>query len=316
MERGFWPGRRVFVTGAGGFIGDWLCAGLAEKGAEVTEGRFGRDSNPFLQEKKTAKRKTDIMDFSSVDRVLGETMPEVLVHLAGKSLVDDDEIAMRVNSQGTMNVLEACRKNSVGNVAVASTARVYDGTEEGAKTEESEMKGASKYDESKAECDRLARKFAVENGMRVNVTRCTHTYGPRDYRLGHLAPRIITQAIGGKTVSLYGDGSLERELLYITDAVDAYTTLIEKAEKKNIVGEAFNFSSEKSISVRELAEKIVGICGSRSKITFSGKTGRKEGNQRISSKKALEVLGWKPKTGLDEGLQKTIEWYRKNWAKE
>jgi CDP-glucose 4,6-dehydratase len=315
MASDFWNGKRVFVSGAEGFIGNWLCNRLVEEKAIVFESDFS-EKNPFSSKRNTEKIKIDILDKKSVESALKNSWPEVFFHLASQSIVREGKTAefFRTNVEGTLNVLEACRLNNVSNIIVASSIKVYDGTNAEILIEDQPILGVEDYDVSKACCDIISRSFALKHGMKINAARCANTFGGADWHFSRIIPKAAWLALNGKEIPLFGDSGLKRDFLHVSDAVNAYLLLAENAERKNIQGEAFNFASGKSHSLKEIAEKIILISeSSSSKIKLIPKTERNEKSSIVSISKAKKVLNWRPKASLEEGLKETIQWYKNNF---
>lgn len=304
MDPKFWKGRKALITGSSGFIGKRLSKALKESGALV----FGAD----LKQENGAS--FDITDRQSVKDALAKAEPEIVFHLASKSIIGEslEEEFFRTNAIGTLNLLEECESAGVKSTMVASSIRVYDGTGCSVMRESNEILGTDPYDVSKACADILSRSFARKSKMAVNVLRCTNTFGPADYNVSRIVPATVLKALKGEEIIVYGDGLLERDFMHVDDTVSAYLALAEKSCEKGISGEAFNFATGKSTSVKELVGLIVKECKSGSKVSYGAKSDRLEESNSIDISKAEKEIGWRPSIGLGEGIAKTVEWYRQN----
>ncbi|MEM5804837.1 MAG: GDP-mannose 4,6-dehydratase, partial [Candidatus Aenigmatarchaeota archaeon] len=171
------------------------------------------------------------------------------------------------------------------------------------------------YDASKACTDILARCYHKTFGLPVAVTRLANVYGGADFHFDRIVPGTIVSVLKGETPIIRSDGKPERDYMYIDDAVSAYLTLAENLDRKEVQGEAFNFGTGKVISVLDFFNTIIRLCGKsvRPKVLNEAKT--EIIRQYLDSTKAKKMLGWEAKVPLEEGLKKTIEWY-KNYLKE
>lgn len=315
-----WTNKNVFITGGDGFIGSWLAKKLVEKKANVII--LVRDlkiESPYKLlnlENKVTQVQGDVADYSFLGRALNEYSVDSCFHLAAQALV---QIANRSplstfesNIKGTWNILEACRNTkTIERVIVASSDKAYGVQEELPYTEESPLLGAYPYDASKACADILARCYFASFNLPVAVTRCANTYGGGDLNFSRIIPDAIRCALREKELVIRSDGTPERDYIYIEDAVDGYLTLAEQVEREGIKGEAFNFGTEKLISVLSLFKKIAELCGkSHLKSKILGVAKNEIDRQYLAINKSREMLNWSPKYSLEEGLKLTIEWYR------
>lgn len=322
----FWKDRSVFVTGATGLLGSWLCNSLVENGANVT--CLVRDWVPrsMLLKEGTLKNinavRGDVEDFYTLERTLNEYEVETVFHLAAQTIVEianrNPRSTFETNIKGTWNLLEACRRvSTVNEIVVASSDKAYGEQKELPYDESTPLQGTHPYDVSKSCADLIAQSYHTTYGLPVCVTRCGNFYGGGDLNFNRIVPGTIRSLIRADSPIIRSDGSYIRDYFYIKDAVYAYMLLAEKMAELNIKGVAFNFSNEIQVTVLELVNKIISIMGKDGiKPKVLGKAQNEIHNQYLSAKKAREVLNWKPQYTLDEGLRETVEWYERFFSEE
>jgi CDP-glucose 4,6-dehydratase len=164
---------------------------------------------------------------------------------------------------------------------------------------------------SKSCADLICRTYYVSYGLPVCITRCGNFYGGGDLNFNRIVPDTIRSALRDKPVTIRSDGSYIRDYFYVRDGVLAYLHLAEQMDRKEIWGEAFNFSNELQITVLELVQKILALMDKKDLEPIILNQAKNEiKHQYLSAKKAREILNWKPKYSLDECLQETIKWYQ------
>jgi CDP-glucose 4,6-dehydratase len=315
---GFWQDRNVFITGASGFLGGWLVEGLLERKANVVA--LVRDSvpNSYLYtsglDKKIQIVRGRLEDAHLLRRAIGEYETETIFHLGAQTQVITANRSpmdtFRANIEGTWNLLEAARNsNSVKGVVVASTDKAYGSQKILPYDEKSPMNGAHPYDVSKSCADLLAQSYFHTYGLPISVTRCGNFYGGGDLNFARIVPGTIKSIIMGKTPVIRSDGKYIRDYFHIEDAVIAYLALAENIERKEIMGEAFNFSNEDPISVIDIVKMISDLMDFKEEPKILNAASGEIREQYLSAKKARALLDWKPKYPLKEGLKKTIAWY-------
>ncbi len=315
-----WEGKNIFITGSDGFIGSWLANGLAEKKANVTLiTRDIKKSSGYkllgLEDKANIVI-GDITNYELVKRVINEYEIEICFHLAAQALV---QTAVRgpistfeSNIKGTWNILEACRTTeTVKGVVVASSDKAYGVQERLPYTEESPLEGLYPYDASKACADIIARSYFKSYSLPVAVTRNANTYGGGDLNFSRIIPDTIRSALTGKELIIRSDGTPERDYMYVKDSVKGYIVLAENLNKPSVKGEAFNFGTEKPISVKDLVVRIAQLAGKQDiHPKILGQAKNEIDRQYLSTEKARGILSWIPEYTLDQGLKETIEWYK------
>jgi CDP-glucose 4,6-dehydratase len=320
MKKQFWKDRKVFITGCTGFLGSWLTKNLVERGAEVTG--LIRDLVPKsnlnwtgFNEKINIVR-GELEDYFNLERVLNEYEIDTIFHLGAQTIVS---IANRnslstfdSNIKGTWNLLEASRRTSlVSRVIVASSDKAY-GTHEDLPYDETfPLLGCHPYDVSKSCADLISMAYYKTYNLPVCITRCGNFYGGGDLNFNRIIPGTIRSVINNERPIIRSDGTYIRDYIFILDAVEAYLLLAEKMDDKSIHGEAFNFSNEIPMTVLEITQLLLKLMNREDlqpKILNEVKGEIK--NQYLSAQKARNILGWKPRYTLEEGLKETIKWYQ------
>jgi CDP-glucose 4,6-dehydratase len=320
-----WWRRHVFVTGCTGFLGAWLSEWLVSQGAHVVG--LVRDNVPrsSFYRGDLATRVTTVRgaleDFDLIERALNEYEIEVVFHLGAQTLVgianENPRSTFSANVGGTWNVLEAARRSSrIRAVVVASSDKAYGTKEALPYREDAALVGRHPYDVSKSCADLIAQMYWHTYRAPVAVTRCGNFYGGGDLNFNRLVPGTIRSVVDGERPIVRSDGTLQRDYLYIKDAVAAYAVLAEKLLAGGGQGDAFNFSNESPHTVLEVVTRITTLMGRPDLTPVVLNQARHEiPHQYLSATKARDELGWKPQYGLDEGLGETIAWYREFLAR-
>ena len=312
-----WKNKNVLLTGAGGFIGSHLTERLVSLGANVKafvryNSRNDCGQLKYLSESILSRITIvagDLKDPDAVRKVVSDS--DIIFHLGSLiaipySYVHPMEV-IDTNIAGTTNVLMAARDNNVEKIIHTSTSEVYGTARYVPIDEKHPLQGQSPYSASKIGADMIAYSFYSSFNLPVAIIRPFNTYGPRQSARA-VTPTIITQALTKKVIQL---GSLHptRDLTYVTDTIEGF---IKIAEEKKSIGEVINVGSGFEISIGDLAEKIIRLSHSESKIVIDKKRIRPKDSEveRLwaDSTKARKMLGWKPHVHLDEGLNKTIKW--------
>lgn len=316
-----WKDRSVFVTGCTGLLGSWLCKELIARKVNVVG--LIRDwvprsvlINDHYIDKMNIVR-GDLSDFSIIERALNEYEIDTVFHLGAQTIVGianrNPLSTFETNIKGTWNILEASRRvSTVKKIITASSDKAYGDQPVLPYSEDTPLQGTHPYDVSKSCADLLAKTYHTTYGTPVCITRCGNFYGGGDMNFNRVVPGTIRSLAKDEQPIIRSDGSYIRDYFYVEDGVNAYLHLAEKMENKNIHGEAFNFSNELQITVLELVKKIISLMGKETiepKVLGIAKNEIK--HQYLSAKKAREMLGWSPKYTLNEGLERTIQWYSK-----
>ena len=313
----FWNGRKVLVTGAGGFIGSHLVSALVGAGAAVRAFvRYNSRGDPgmllALDPEITQQIEViagDLRDEDALRAVVKDC--GYVFHLGALisipySYKHPAEVAS-TNMMGTLNMLLACRDLGVERLVHTSTSEVY-GTARVAPISESHpLQGQSPYSASKIGADKLVESFYCAYDLPVITVRPFNTYGPGQSGRA-VIPTIITQALTGDTIQL---GNLEttRDFTYVDDTVAGF---MRAAESDSGLGEVFNLGTGEEIAIGDLARMILSMTGQQAVIETKTQRlrPRKSEVMRLISDntRAREVLGWTPQVSLKDGLTRTIEW--------
>lgn len=324
-ERGaFWRDRRVFVTGGTGLVGGWLVQALLDLGADPVA--LVRDWVPESgligggQLSRVTIVRGDLCEQTLLERVLGEYEIVTVIHLAAQTTVPianrNPISTFETNIAGTWRLLEACRHSpTVKQVVLASSDKAYGESPTLPYLETMPLNAVHPYDVSKACGDLLGRSYARTWGLPVATTRCGNFFGGGDLNWNRLVPGTIRSVLRGERPILRSDGKLVRDYIYVEDAVSAYLLLAEKlAGTPALFGEAFNFSTETRLTVRELFDRILTLMGSQLEPVVLNQATHEIPEQYLDAGKARTLLGWHSSFGLDEGLRRTVDWYRDHLA--
>jgi CDP-glucose 4,6-dehydratase len=258
----------------------------------------------------------DVRDRELIERALAEYEVDTVFHLAAQAIVGVANTSplstFDTNIRGTWNLLEACRQVGVARVVVAASDKVYGAHEQLPFREDYALRPTYPYDVSKAAADLIARSYWHTFGLPVAVTRFANLYGGGDLNPSRLVPEAAIAAIEGRRPVIRSDGSLERGFLYVEDAVDAYLAIAGLLNAGRGAGEAFNAGSDRPYSVLTVAELICRLAGTGQTPDVRG-TGTPSGEvtrESVDSSKLHAATGWEPRVDLEEGLRRTIEWYR------
>lgn len=297
---------------------------LIDQGANVTG--LVRDhvpqSNLYQGEhiKKMNIVRGSLEDLAVIERALGDYEIDTVFHLAAQAIVGvanrNPISTFEANILGTWNILEACRKHPlIKRVIVASSDKAYGDQENLPYDENMPLQGKHPYDVSKSCADLISHTYFHTYGLPVCITRCGNLYGGGDLNFNRIIPQTIQLVLNGEAPEIRSDGTFVRDYFYIEDAVQAYLLLAEKMEENNLAGEAFNFSNEIQLTVLELVEKILKKMNSNLKPKVLNQGSNEIKHQYLSAEKARKLLNWTPAYTIDEGLEKTIEWYTEFFKK-
>jgi len=314
-----WSGKKVLVTGAGGFIGSHLAERLVELGADVSglvrytsNGAWGWLDRSSLKDQINVIA-GDVRDQDGVLRMMQGV--DIVFHLAALIGIPYSYHAplsyVRTNIEGTVNILQSAMRCNVGRVIQTSTSEVYGSARTIPISEDHPLQGQSPYSASKIGADKIAESFYLSFNLPVVVVRPFNTFGPRQSARA-VIPTIITQALRESAISL---GNLEptRDLNYVADTVEGF---IKAAEAPDAIGQVINLGTGREVSIGKLAETILSMMRKRLPVLSKDTRVRPKGSEvdRLcaDNTKAKEILGWQPKYTLEEGLQRTIEWLTEN----
>ncbi len=310
---------KVLVTGGAGFIGSHLCEKLIEDGYSVTcvdnlitgsrkniESLLKNQNFKFLEE--------DVVKHSLMDVLV--TGASYIFHLASPASPVDyqsyPEETLLVNSEGTLNMLNMA-KSLDAKFLLASTSEVYGDPEVSPQKETywgnvNSFGPRSCYDESKRFAETATYVFLKKHNIDARIVRIFNTYGPKmQHDDGRVVSNFINQAINNKPLTIYGDGTQTRSFCYVSDMVEG---LVKAMFTEGTKGEIFNLGNPEEYSMLDLAKKIKQMAGSVSEVVFNELPPDDPKQRRPDITKAGRVLNWKPTVSVDEGLEKTIEYYK------
>ena len=299
LDEKFWEGKKVMVTGGEGFIGSHLVDKLVSFDADVTvfaKANF-TGSQPNLSNLSQSMSKIKLIaghvgEKDAVTQII-KAEPEVIMHLAAIAFVDYSfehpfEV-INTNYIGTLNVLQAAMNSGVERVVVTSSSEIY-GTAQREKIDENHpLNPTSPYAASKAAADRTAFSFWNTYRLPIAIIRPFNTYGPR--HTYDVIPKFIRLALKGDPLTIYGSGEQSRDFTYVDDMVRAFLTM---GSDKKAIGEAVNFGTGKDVSINDIAQKVVAIAKSKSKIVHVEKRMAEVAKLICDYGKAAKLFGWKP----------------------
>jgi CDP-glucose 4,6-dehydratase len=310
------------VTGGRGFIGAWLAQALLERGESVVSfDRRRPDGRPSTLamlgvEADVAQVEGELTDPAAVRRALAEHRVDCVFHLAAETIVATVEASpvrgFESNVRGTWIVLEACRDRVVQRVVVASSDKAYGTSDELPYREHFALRPTAPYEASKAAADLIARSYWHSYGLPVAVTRFANVYGGGDLNFSRLIPEAVSAAIEGRAPVLRSDGSPRRDFLYVADAAAAYLAIAANLDRDDVRGEAFNAGGGEAHAVGDVVGLIARLAGGDAppEILGSGNPAGEIDSQHVDATKLRERVGWTPSIELEEGLRRTIAWYR------
>jgi dTDP-glucose 4,6-dehydratase len=314
--------KRVLVTGGAGFISSNLIRHLlAHTPYEVVSidalTYAGNLENlaDVLSHERLSFVHGDIRDADLVRDLVSEV--DVIVNAAAESHVEKsiEEGAsefVTTNVEGTQILLDAIRETPVERFLLVSSSEVYGTAEYAPMDEEHPMNPRSPYAATKAGGDRLAYSYWVTYGLPIVVVRPFNNYGPRQHP-EKVVPRFVTQALTGEPLTVHGDGHASRDWLYVDDDAEAIEMLIE-APLGDIAGEVVNVATGVDISVQDIAHLVLDAVGSDAGVVHTEERPGQVDRHIGSTDKLERLTGWRPRTTFEEGLERTVDWYRENEA--
>lgn len=316
-----WTGKRVLVTGAGGFIGSHLCEALVEAGAEVTamihySSRSDWGNLEYLSSAHKKALKVMAGNIEDSDFVMRQVQGQTIVfHLAALIGIPYSYVAprsyLRTNIEGTLNVVEAARHCELERIVHTSTSETYGTALYTPIDEQHPLQGQSPYSASKIAADKMAESYHLAFGLPVSTIRPFNTYGPRQSARA-VIPTIISQALTQPEIHL---GSLDpvRDLNFVKDTVAGFLKI---AESPNTIGQVTNVGYGKGITIGELAQTILSLMQVDKPIVTDDRRVRPSNSEVFTlicnNTKASEIAGWQPQYSLARGLQATIDFVQQH----
>ncbi|RJP75596.1 MAG: SDR family NAD(P)-dependent oxidoreductase [Desulfobacteraceae bacterium] len=312
-------GKRILVTGSGGFIGSHLTERLLREGADVRAmihyNALG--NRGWLENSESDDHieffNGDIRDTDSVRRAVKDR--DIVFHLAALIAIPYSYEApasyISTNIQGTLNILQAAREFSVERIVHTSTSEVYGTARSVPISEDHPLQGQSPYSASKIGADKMAEAYHLSFSVPVTTVRPFNAFGPRQSQRA-VIPTIIAQCLFSKTIRL-GSLSPTRDMNFVANIVDGF---LLAAQSPEAIGRTMNIGSGREISIGDLAELIIRLTGSNIKIKRDRKRERPEKSEverlLADSSLARNLIGWTPKVDLEEGLKRTINWIQEH----
>lgn len=307
-------GKRILVSGGAGFIGSHLVKELVKRKAKVIVIDIAIKPQSFFAKEQLKKRviykNLDITNKNKVFEVFKTYTPDYIFHLAAEPIVaasyENPHATFMTNVMGTVNILEACRANKNTKVViVASSDKAYGKTKK-AYTEESPLQGDHPYDVSKSCTDLIAQSYAKTYNMPIVISRFGNVYGEGDIHKDRIIPGICASIIKKKKLLIRSDGTYVRDYVYVNDVVDGYIFLLNNREK--VRGNAYNFSSQDSLTVLELIKKVESIVQHKIPYKILNSAKNEIPYQHLNDKK-IRKLGWKNNYTLEKTMKNVLDWY-------
>ncbi|MBI4594857.1 MAG: GDP-mannose 4,6-dehydratase [Candidatus Tectomicrobia bacterium] len=310
---------KLLITGGAGFIGSHLCEKYTKEGHVVIclDNFMNGDLlnvRHLLDYRNFRLVKGDVRDFNLVEKVMSDV--DVVFHLAAQVHVDrsyiEPQLTYDVNVTGTQNILEAARMSDTKKVIYASTSEVYGSAQYVPIDERHPLNAPHPYGASKIAADRMCYAYAQTYGMNIFIPRFFNIFGPRQRDLGYggVISIFTRRVLSDMPPLIYGDGRQSRDYTYIRDVVNIYDSILIQDKR---FPEPINFGTGRDVSIADLANKIIDLCGKRDRIKPVHVEPRIGEVQRLVAKgdEAKKLLGWQPSYDLDKGLADFIDWYKK-----
>jgi UDP-glucuronate decarboxylase len=311
--------RSILVTGGSGFLGSWICDVLVEQQAKVIcldNLASGMKSNiSSLMDKDNFK----FIQHDITQPIFFDEPIDMVLHLASRASPFEFEKypiqILKANTLGIWVALGIAKKHEA-RFLYTSTSEIYGDAREIPTSEKyrgnvNPIGQRSCYAEAKRCGESYVIAYKLQHGLDVRIARIFNTYGPRlraEGVYGRVIPRFIEQALNNEPFTIFGDGSQTRSFCYVTDQVEGLLrlTFLDNLEGEKVV----NIGSDEEIKIIELADMIKKLTNSNSEMEFHPLPKDDPARRKPNISKAKEILGWAPKVSLEEGLKRTIEWFR------
>ncbi len=306
--------KKIVVTGGCGFIGSHIVEEAIRRGYQITiidNLQTGKQSNiaPFIDNKQVKWINASIMNQSVLDANFNNT--DYVFHLAALISVPESmekpHDYIDVNVQGTLNVLEACKKNQVESITLSSSAAIYGDNPVIPKEENMSPEPKSPYAITKLDGEYYFDLYTREHDIRATALRYFNVFGPRQDPKSQYAaamPIFISKAVKNEPITIYGDGNQTRDFIYVKDVVQANFLAAEKGQ-----GGVYNTAWGQRITIKDLAEKIIQLTNSKSEIRYLPERSGDIKHSMASNQKIIDELNFKASSDLDTGILATIEYF-------
>ena len=307
---------KILVTGGAGFIGGHLVSELVKIGAKVSVLDIKVNSKSFFALQNLSSHVSldvvDIRDKEKVFEYFDKSSFNYVFHLAAEPIVEEAFIdpysAFETNIMGTVNILEAVRKNKkIKGIIAASSDKAYGKTKK-AYTEKDSLKGDHPYDVSKSSMDLICQSYFATYNLPIAITRFGNVYGEGDLHFDRIIPGICKAVIRNEALDIRSDGTYVRDYLYVKDVVNGCITLLKNIDI--IHGEAFNFSSKDNLSVMELISKAEKLLDTKINYKILNNVKNEIPYQHLNDSK-IRMFGWKSEYDFNSTLKTTLQWYKR-----
>jgi len=309
---------KILITGGAGFIGSHLCDKYTREGHTILcldnflSGNL-MNVRHLLDYRNFKLIKADIRDYNHLENIMRDV--DVVFHLAAQVHVDrsyiEPKLTYEINVMGTQNVLEIARIHDAKKVIHASTSEVYGSAQYVPIDEKHPLDAPHPYGASKIAADRMCHAYQQTYGMNIAILRFFNIFGPRQKDLGYggVISIFTRRVLSNIPPVIFGDGSQRRDYTYIKDVVNAYDLVLKN---NGSLPEPVNFGTGQEVSIKDLAFKIIDLCGKKDTIVPVFVEPRIGEVKRLIANASLakSLLGWIPEYSLEQGLEDYISWYR------
>jgi len=312
-----WAGVTVLLTGSRGFMGQWIARALCEQGANVlgiSRPKEGLDNETIVEfsSNRLNQIEGDVTDYDFLLAAFKEQPIDVVFHFAGQTQVTIAEQfpleTFEANTRGVWNLLEAVRvTDSKAKVIYASSYAVKSNIEQ-----LSSSMSVSPYIASKLCAEVICRTYAKTYNLPLCITRSSNVYGGGDLNYQRLIPGTIRAILNGKQPVLRSDGKVQRNFLYVEDAVRAYLLLAQQMLENAPLNDLYHFTSDQLVTIQDIVEAILSSTGRQDLSPVQLSSASSEAVVKDVPSKEHLLPGWKPIFSLEQGLEKTVDWYKSN----
>jgi CDP-glucose 4,6-dehydratase len=306
-----WPSRRVLITGADGFVGHWLVRALVARGTHVHALVWsGSNIRQHIYEPGVEVVRGDVTNLDFISQLITRSEIDTVYHLAAVNMNTGSDLSpyevFETNIRGVYTVLEACRISPKPVYAVVSSSK---------EVEDCFLPGANRmhhpYMTSKAAAELVARAYGDTFCLSVVLVRSDNIYGGGDFNWSRLVPGTIRSILHGETPVIRGNGLLQRDYVYVEDAVAAYIAIGERLDNPAMKGQLFRIATGLGTNVLDMVKQIARAAGrSDAKPQVLNKKSEERVDVFYAPELEWTVLGWKSQFSLEEGLSRTCQWYR------
>jgi UDP-glucuronate 4-epimerase len=310
---------KILITGGAGFIGSHLCERLIRNNSITCIDNFNDFYDPAIKKNNIAKLQenkdfkhinADICDLDGMLEIFGSNSFDLVIHLAAMAGVRpsilNPLVYEKVNMQGTINLLEACKNNNINKLIFASSSSVYGGNEKVPFSETDRVDHpVSPYAATKKAGELICHTYHDLYGISIFCFRFFTVYGPRQ-RPEMAIHKFTRKILGGETIEVYGDGTSSRDYTYIGDIINGIENSLEVLDGYQV----FNLGNSSSVKIIDLIRKLEEASGEKADIKFTDSQPGDVFRTFADIEKAKKMLKYKPETNIDKGLEVFIKWYK------